>query len=68
MNCPLIELVFDNAVQPAQVDARKGIVISGIDSASPKNFPASKSFPPPMAIRESQLFLRIIILILSRSS
>ena len=43
-------------------------MITGIERESAKNFPASKTLPPPMAMIESQSFLSIRFLILSRSS
>ena len=50
MNCPFFEYIFDKAVQPAHVDGLKGTVITGIERESAKNFPASKTLPPPEAI------------------
>ena len=47
---------MERAVQPAHVEALKGIVIHGIASLSARSFPASKTFPPPAAIIESHLF------------
>ena len=60
--------MFDKAVQPAHVDALKGKVITGRDRDSAKYLPASKTFPPPAAIIEVQLFSRIIFFILEISS
>ena len=49
--------MFAKAVHPAQVEALKGTVIQGIDIYSASNLPASKTFPPPVAIIQSHLLL-----------
>ena len=38
-------------------------MITGIESESPKNFPASKTLPPPMALKEKKFFLGIIVIL-----
>ena len=60
--------MFDKAVQPAHVEALRGIVIQGILRHSDIYFPESSTFPPPAAITESLLLLNMIFLILEISS
>ena len=56
--------MFDKAVQPAHVEALRGIVIQGILRESAIYFPESRTLPPPAAITESLLLSEIIFLMI----
>ena len=60
--------MFDKAVQPAHVEALRGIVIQGILRHSAKYFPESRTLPPPAAITASLLLFKMMFLILEISS
>ena len=68
MNWPSFVYIFDNAVQPAHVEALKGTVMQGIFRDSAIYFPESRTLPPPAAITQSLLLFEIIFLTLEISS